>query len=1070
MNSNCGCGSGVRQLTPADPDNRPGLNTIAYRAGTHFTFLETMKARLGDHPELLGLSKRDGSDFSIALLDAWSIVADVLTFYQERIANEGYLRTATERVSVLELASLIGYELRPGVASSVYLAYTIDTDRSKPKPAPTFTDIPAGGRAQSIPGPGELPQSFETSALLKASDTWNNLRVRKTQPHQVKKDDNELYFKGITTNLKPGDRLLFDFGDKHTEDRVVRRILAVDPDNDNDRTKVTLSFKPKVATILENKSLLQATNELLKPLITPPATHPVSSMQLPRDMNGTFSDSSDLVPRLMTAFHPEITPRQLYTALENAPAASSPIADLYVFRTRASPFGANAHAKQVFGANNQIKDSVEWPLTTAVPSGIEKFTARIIIGNVLPNVVSENPNSNIAPGWAVDTSLALGAISLKDHTNTGIRSGDFFTIEFPAANDNIDVTFTELPNLNPPFRLEYKFRRRSLEFSVGASKESQLGGAGVEITTRGTDPSSSVMFDTSRVGLGGRSLAADVSRRTAFFAFHIEGNSNTATATKDTEVKNIISLDNIYDKVVPGGWILLEGAMNGPLVSRIQEVTERSRSDYGISGKVTEITLDQQWLDTKSDLGAVRKVAVFAQSEKLELAEDPIEKPINGDVLELDGIYPGLESGRWLIVSGKRNDGVEVTASELVMLAGTELKPNPDIPGDRRHTFLKLADKGLAYRYDPNSVTIFGNVAQATHGETRVEVLGSGDASRPLQEFQLKQFPLTYVSATTPSGNENTLNIRVNDILWREASGLSSLSPNDRSFLTLTGDDSKTKVVFGNGVRGARLPTGIENVKAVYRTGIGIAGNVKAEQISILSTKPLGVKEVINPIRASGGADRESRDQARRNAPLAVMSLDRLVSVQDYADFARTFAGVGKAVATQIGGPVRIIIAGADSIPIDESSNLFKNLGAAFRVFGDPQQFIQLAVYEPLLLVIQAKVAILPDFQFETVAPKIRTALLSEFSFDNRNLGQDVLRSEIVATIQNVEGVQYVNLDTLRIISKDLAALPKDDEKHIEHANIIPRGVAPLRILPGQLAYLTPDISETLILTELVNA
>lgn len=1066
MNSNCGCGSGVRQLTPADLDNRPGLNTIAYRAGTHFTFLETMKARLGDHPELLGLSKRVGTDFSIALLDAWSIIADVLTFYQERIANEGYLRTATERVSVLELASLIGYELRPGVAASVYLAYTIDTDRSKPKPAPTFTDIPAGSRSQSIPGPGELPQSFETSALLKASDTWNNLRVRKTKPHQLKKDDNELYFKGITTNLKPGDRLLFDFGDKHTEDRVVRRILAVDPDNDNDRTKVTLSLKPNVATMLDNKSLLQATNELLKPLTTPPATHPVSSMQLPRDMNSAFSDSSDLVPRLITAFHPEITPQQLYTALENAPAAFSPIADVYVFRTRASPFGANAHAKQVFGENNQIMDSVEWPLTTAVPSGVEKFTATIFVRKV------DGIDGDVS-SWTVITQISLAAGKLIEDRAKGKQLGDTFQIDFPQANDNtkekefIKVALTELTDSNPPFRLEYKFHTRSLEFSVGAPKVNQLGGAAVEISTKGTDPSSSVMLDKGRVGPGG--LVAD-------FTFHIEGTFNAATATNPTEFENIISLDNIYDKLVPGGWILLEGAIKDPLVSRIQIVRERSRSNYGISGKVTEVMLDQQWLDTKSDLSAVRKVAVFAQSEKLELAEDPIETPIkdggieldNGVGIELDGIYPGLESGRWLIVSGKRNDGVEVTASELVMLAGSELKPNA--AGDSRHTFLRLADKGLAYTYDPSSVTIFGNVVQATHGETRVEVLGSGDASRPLQEFQLKQFPLTYVSAITPSGIENTLNVRVNDILWHEAAGLSSLGPNDRSFLTLTGDDSKTKVVFGNGVRGARLPTGVENVKAVYRTGIGLAGNVKAEQISILSTKPLGVKEVINPIRASGGADRESREQARRNAPLAVMSLDRLVSVQDYADFARTFGGVGKAVATQIGGRVRIIIAGADATPIDEASSLFKNLGAAFRRFADPQQLIELAVYEPLLLLIQARVAILPDFQFETVAPKIRTALLGEFAFDNRDLGQDVLRSEIVATIQNVEGVQYVALDTVQLISKDLASLFGDGEQPSEPVKPLPRSVPPLRILPGQLAYLTNDISETLILTELVNA
>src|SRR5215510_14095331 len=102
----CGCCEGTDVLTPAVIFNRPGLDVIIYRAGVHGSFLETMKARLSssDFPKLTGLTTRDSSDASIALLDAWATVADVLTFYQERIANEGYLRTATERRSILELA------------------------------------------------------------------------------------------------------------------------------------------------------------------------------------------------------------------------------------------------------------------------------------------------------------------------------------------------------------------------------------------------------------------------------------------------------------------------------------------------------------------------------------------------------------------------------------------------------------------------------------------------------------------------------------------------------------------------------------------------------------------------------------------------------------------------------------------------------------------------------------------------------------------------------------------------------------------------------------------------------
>lgn len=133
MKQKCGCCAGVQASTPEACANRPGLSAITYRAGTYATFLETMQARLSsltlhlpalpgaaagvDVRALAALTTRASSDASIALLDAWAVVADVLTFYQERIANEGYLPTAVERRSIVELAKLIGYRPRPGVAA-----------------------------------------------------------------------------------------------------------------------------------------------------------------------------------------------------------------------------------------------------------------------------------------------------------------------------------------------------------------------------------------------------------------------------------------------------------------------------------------------------------------------------------------------------------------------------------------------------------------------------------------------------------------------------------------------------------------------------------------------------------------------------------------------------------------------------------------------------------------------------------------------------------------------------------------------------------------------------------------
>ncbi len=43
----CGCCEGVEPVTPEPTANRPGLDTLQTRIGTHATFLETMIARLG---------------------------------------------------------------------------------------------------------------------------------------------------------------------------------------------------------------------------------------------------------------------------------------------------------------------------------------------------------------------------------------------------------------------------------------------------------------------------------------------------------------------------------------------------------------------------------------------------------------------------------------------------------------------------------------------------------------------------------------------------------------------------------------------------------------------------------------------------------------------------------------------------------------------------------------------------------------------------------------------------------------------------------------------------------------
>ena len=975
-NSNCGCCEGVDILTPMKVTNPPGLSTLGYRVGKHGTFLETMKARLGDSnfSALKNLKTRDAQDSSLAFLDAWATVADVLTFYQERIANEGYLRTAIERRSLVELARLVKYAPSPGVSASVYLAFTLEDGYN--------LSIPVGTRAQSSPSSGELPQSFETSEKLAARAELNTLKPRMAQPQRITLNlanseatdatkIDQLYLEGIGTNLTTNNLLLFIFGDGE-EQQVLRRVETVEPQSAENRTKVILQLS---ASAIQQR-LSQTTTQTEQQIKTAPKQ----------------SYSS---PTLTKAEKIE----QVLKARSRQPA----------------------NALELQRTNQQIFAPQKVDIT---PSLIK--TLKPAVGSAIYQILTGNGTAS-----QLQQIEALGIKAAPFGHNAGLK---------PVINDSGE------------------FDNRSEEWQIAGVENNKL----------------------------------------------------------PPELQKVLILETEYDQITPGNWVVIERAdKNEQSIYRVEKVETVSKTDYGTVARVTQLTLNKAWLQAEDiSLSVLRNTTVYLNSEVLTLAEKPIGLDVSNEAnkstgteedfirdqmeIELDNLYEGLHPGRWLIISGERSDTSNINgvrAGEVVMLAGVRQDVDPNLPDDKPHTFLRLAQP-LAYSYKRDTVTIYGNVVKATHGETHTEILGSGDASAANQQFTLSGRPLTYLPALTPTGVASTLKVYVNEVRWQEAESLHQLSPTDRSFVTHTDNDGNVTIIFGDGKNGARLSNGVENVKAVYRTGIGKEGNVGAEQINQLATQPLGLKGVINPLPATGGADRESRDQIRRNAPLGMRSLNRAVSVKDYADFAHNFDGIGKASAVRLSNGVRQIvhltIAGADDIPIDQNSDLYRNFIQALQKFGDPYQPIQVDIRELMLLIVSARVRILADYQWESVALKIRAALFNNFSFERRELGQDVRLSEVISTIQQVAGVDYVDVDILDSVSETEAKQPDLLTRKLEKlakvgmemgaeqplqpkqrinvnlASTCPQvGDRYFPIEPAQLAIFSPQVADTLILKEL---
>ena len=975
----CGCCSGMRRVTPVAIDNRPGLDAISCRVGTHGQFFETMIARLPtlelDAPgpdgqtiqtwrPLQGLTTRDRSDPSIALLDCWAVVGGVLTFYQERIANEGYLRTCTERSSVVELARLIGYEARPGVASSVYLSYTIDESHTVP------TVIPAGARAQTIPGPGELPQSFETSEPLEARAEWNVLQPRLTRPQVFsllhgtqpdvtldrKKSAMTVYLAGTDSNLRPGDRLLFLFSSTDLSKFVLRTVARTDVDYTAKRTQV------------------------------------------------------DLQP---------LAPPETATASSTAPA-------------------------------------FDFVQSLLIP-------ARAQVANSL------RLSRSLEQGFLGTPNVALRALG------TGVGS--------PDANSQLLVDFS--PRLRESYYKAWAAEQTS-------TQQPPLAGLFAMRASLG-------LFGS---GAGAPPLKSDGTR------------ANGDWPLSGAEKSDIAYLEQADEAIAPGSYVII-GKADSPLqLLKVKSAQTRPRTDYGISSKTTALTLSGPWWKPPDSGGEVmleaatspdtiatlRSTQVYARSEALHLADAPIADDLYDQTIELTGLYRELQSGRWIIVSGERGDitGVSgVISTELLMISAVSHGFDPALPGDQVHTTLTLATP-TAYKYKRQTVSVFGNVVKATHGETRNEVLGSGSGTS-LQSFALRQRPLTYISAPTAAGAASSLHLFVNGVEWHEVDAIAGLGPTDRDFVTRTDDSGVTTVLFGDGEQGARPPTGAENVTAIYRTGIGLPGNVRAQQIKLLQTKPLGVKDVVNPLPGSGGADRETRDQARQNAPLAVMALDRLVSVQDYSDFARTFAGVAKAIAQRVtdgcSEVICLTIAEAGDTELDVNSDLYRNLLAAFVTFGDADLPVKLLGRERVALLLSAGIKLKADYQWELVVAAVRAQLLDRFGFERRQLGQAAILSEIVAVMSAVPGVDYVDVDvftgipdhrtdehgvrTLQtpdqiaqtvqevLLTGSLKLVRLDGQLQCPSVAAFPGGFDQGALRPAQLAIFTPAVPQTLVLNQI---
>jgi hypothetical protein len=997
-----------------------------FRVGTYSSFRLSMLQRIANTQALSSLQTRSDDDYAVTLIDMWATIADVLTFYQERIANESYLRTAGQRDSVLRMARMLDYQLRPGIAATTFLTFSLDKAAA--------LKIPVGLRVQSVPAEEEQPQVYETLESILADASLNSIRIL-----PAPEGFNPLA-KGSTAGIlapgpegleaaraiSPGDRLvLFNAG---LEELIVRELRV-------EENRITLVWSgPLQRSDWNASSRMMAFDRTFRIFgYNAPTEYMEAVETAPGDFNWvrrTFTDADYNLPSgnvlsLDAKYEGIAVGSQLLIA---GPAGNDLVTVTKVSQEQVKflPGGSSTPPVQT----TPVQDTVTRLTISAAPPTSDR--RKIVIYEI---------KSPALPFWRYRYAEKLSGATVY----LPVRRIDADTVEIGRTIENNAFK----PGLPLSVRTieagrEVILRDATQEPTLATVKRVETIGLDVTVTPTPDDISTAPELrltpeESQRLsGLRSALLPAILTPLTS--------SKRELSVTIGDSPPRIIKL-SATPFVVSAAAALLQTSITTSLPAtpefaqcRVIQGGNSLLIFSGVAGLPITFSPTPDDPTTAGELGLVAPAAIrFDALLSGDLTPFPaITNPLREFLVTFGPIGPrkvtlGFAAANLLgaqinLQTVLRSaDQSPAFAQALVLTVGSRLLVVPGTGGSSIQDYLAITlQPETPLNLEANSAVLLGNVAIASHGEkVRGEVLGDGDASVAFQKFELQKIPLTYISSAGPGGIESTLQVLVNDVLWREVGSLFGKAPADQVYTSRLGDDGTVTVGFGDGRAGARLPSGRGNVIADYRQGSGLAGRVVAGALRNPLDLPVGLKSVVNSFAATGGADAESIGQAREKAPTTVRTFGRAVSLRDFEDLALSSGEVAKALATWVWNgeakAVHLTIGAQAGQPF--SATDLTRIHASLNTQRDPNHALLLDNYVEVPIVVTATVRIDAAYVAGKVTNAARRALLEALSFDSLRFGQPVALSDIYAVLQGVAGVNSVDIDLFHFKDQSAAFL-----------------------------------------------
>jgi Baseplate J-like protein len=1042
----------------------------------------------------------DPNDFGLALIEAFAYMGDLVNYYIDRVANETYLLTATQRESLLNLAATYGYRPANYVSATTDLTITssygyrgdiggaiIETG--------TFTATAATGNGsvvtytcantfvtgEVVTITGFSSSSFNLSSATITAATATTFQVAAAvsgtasgtgtvslgnYAKVIVPNNNTFttsatpptgYYNKVVVNSMP------DEADGFVGSRAVKYkssafngtfpVSYVGYDNFG---KNVVWYRPmaQVSNVAATTTTSTATVTAASADGTTVTYTAVNSFLSGESVTitGLSTTAFNLTSVIIdTATSTQFTVKNAATGTAVTGASGVATATDLGFtvslsdtnRTLAPQVGQRVHLRNVsvisganyngiWVVNSVIDETPTTPLqVTFRTAHVDSITSFSTAASISKAVVTTDGNYIMYSAWN-------GFVTGETVSITGSATAAFnLSNKVITSRKNVEaiVSRTSLSSSVPTYFVSVPFAAGDFVTIRGISSvgnETAQSDLGYNLTDQVISSVASVTSTINSV-VGASPTSERITYQTASaHSFSVgdyvtmTGIANTADSTTSrTDVYNlsaakILSVPNTTSFVVQGYW-----------TQSFNSAGSSSPTATLYSFTLSSATVSGTYLTTGSAVSEYFQIAKPSGfSGTWTTSTNALATPVVGGTYSSGGelVYAQIPT---LVTSGPYVTAIGSTT----VPKGTQVSTNVTVEGVTKQViFSTLSDVAVPYQSTATvssrhgeDITLRTENAAVTASkpyDIAGELLGYSDGSAD-QSFALKEVEVS------------TRDVRVfvdNGVAWEEWAQVEHVNDYPASSQVFQVDvlaSEEVRVVFGDGISG-QIPPKESGIKAAYFAGGGVVGNVASYSLttweSVLGNDASIIKNdmtVTNYTAAVGGANPESNDSIRYNAPKALRALNRAVTLEDFANIALAVDGVVKANAVANSrSSVTVYIApssvdettpgvdlnGYPTTSMSQYISYVSSYLASKKQIGTTVTVLE-PVYTPVHVELQY--SLLPQYNSGLVETAIKNAILADFSYDNLDFGDVITPEEVEFKIRQVDGVSNAKITGL---------------------------------------------------------